>query len=300
MAKGDDDPPEPDDDAPVDPDDDLVDPTDDDEPVTLDALRRFLNTADSYARARRIVRRKVTGQDVDDVVGSAITDAMRAKRLPSKPRMQAWVDRVCRRAIARYFRKKISQARFQGRMENAPVRTDEAGLPIDDPYDDAIVDIDPSIDPTADTPQRRGWLFRRFLDEQTKDDPAERSTFELMCEHLDDDKTYEEIARERKIPVGTLNSRVNRLSTKYADKFEKYRNSVFMLAALGAAIVIAITAIVWGISRHGPKYEPPSSDPPPPAPTVWFVPHPDKVAPPAPSLLPVPPPPPQPVPRLKP
>jgi DNA-directed RNA polymerase specialized sigma24 family protein len=294
MAKGVDDPPVHDDDAPVDPDDDLVDPTDEGEPVALEALRRFLNTAASYDRARRIVRRKVPGQDVDDVVGDAVTDAMGAKRLPSATRMQAWVDRVCRRAIARYFRKKNSRARFQGLMPVAPVRVDEAGLPIDDPYDDSITDIDSSVDPTHETPHARSFLFRRFMLEQTANDPDERATFEIMCEHFDDEKTYEQIARERRIPVGTLNSRLSRLQSKYGDRYVQYRNRMLPLlwlgGVLGAAVVVVVAVIVWTLLHRGPKIEPIGPEPPRPAPSASaYDPRLDIAEPPAPSVRTLPP-----------
>jgi DNA-directed RNA polymerase specialized sigma24 family protein len=315
MARGDDDPPELDDDAPVDPDDDLVDATDDGEPVTLDALRRFLNSAAVYERARRVVRRKVPRQDVDDVVGNAVTDALRASRLPSELRRQPWFDRVCRRAVARHFRKKASQARFQGNMPVAPVRTDEAGLPVDDPYADDIADLDPSLDPEVETPHARSFLFRRFMLEQTANDPDERATFEMMCEHFDDEKTYEQIARERKIPAGTLHARVHRLQRKYGERYVQYRNRMLPLLWLGgivvAGVVVVVVAVLWGLLHRPPKIERIDPEPPSPPPSASaYDPRLDIAAPPsATASVPVPPlpsPPPRapgpkaPVPRLKP
>jgi DNA-directed RNA polymerase specialized sigma24 family protein len=235
----------------------------------------------------------------------ALLEALESPWRPSEEAaLKSWLRTITDRVIADFLTQKATRSEYEGKMPAAAVRTDEAGLPVDDPYADDIADLDASVDPRKPSLHTQGFLVRRHLTEVTAKDEGDLETFEIMCEHYDEEKSYEEIARERNIPVGTLRSRVHRFDDKYRDGCEQYRNRMLPLLWLGGAavvaVVIAVAAFVWGIASHGPKVEPTSTEPPPSAPTAFFVPHPDRVAPPVPSLLPVPPAPMQRVPRLKP
>ncbi len=276
-------------------------PKDDRPPLAPEVIRAFLSSKETMRWVNAHVKACVPEHAWEQVAQDALLEALTSEWVPSEEAaLKSWLRTITDRVVADFLEKKKTRSEHEGAMPTAAVRTDEAGLPVDDPYDDSVADIDESVDPRQQTMRVQGFLIRGFLAEQTANDARERETFEIMLEHFEQDKTYEQIAQERELSIDAVNKRVARFENKYADKYEKYRNSVFMLMALGAAVVILAATLVWGIARSGPKVEPSAIEPPPSAPTAFFVPHPDKVAPPVPSLMPLPPAPRPPVPRLKP
>ncbi len=278
-------------------------PKDDPPPLAREVIAAFLSSKETMRWVNAHVKACTPAQACEQVAQDALLEALQSKWNPSEEAaLRSWLRTITDRVIADFLTQRATRAEYEGEMPSAAVRTDEAGLPVDDPYDDSVADIDASVDPRQQTLKVQGFLIRGFLADQTENDARERETFEIMLEHVEEDKTYEQIAQERKLSIDAVNKRVARFENKYADKYEKYRNGVFMLMALGAAVVILAATIVWGIARSGPKVVPSVAEPPPSAPTAFFVPHPDRVAPPVPSLMRVPPGPglKQPVPRLKP
>jgi DNA-directed RNA polymerase specialized sigma24 family protein len=277
-------------------------PKDERPALAPEVIRAFLSSKETIGWVNAHVKACVPAQAWEQVAQDALLEALVSPWRPSdEAALRSWLRTITDRVIADFLGKKKTRSAYEGRMPAAPVRTDEAGLPVDDPYADDVADIDASVDPRKPSLYTQGFLMRRHLGEVTAKDVDDLETFGIMCEHYDDEKSYEQIARERNIPVGTLRSRVHRFEEKYRSDCEQYRNRTIPLLWFGgAAVVLLVATLVWGIARSGPKVQPSAIDPPPSAPTAFFVPHPDRVAPPAPSLAPLPPVPKQPVLRLKP
>jgi DNA-directed RNA polymerase specialized sigma24 family protein len=234
-------------DATDDPDDD----TDDSLRITAEALHAFVALPATRRRAARIVGKRIPPQEVSSVVSEAISDALGASRRPAEDRVKAWFDVICRKAVARWHRKRAKQKLREGPMPVAAQPLDEAGLPLEDPGD-AVVDIDPSFDPAADDFRAEGLLFTRWMRSAVADDPRDRETWAMMEEwarsqHEDEqEKTYEDIAREHAIGVSALKKRIERLKDKYEKRYRQWRKRfMVMLMLLGGALVIALAILVW-------------------------------------------------------
>ena len=271
MALDGDDPPDDDPDGPdaADPDAAPDDPADyDGAPVSDEALRAFLALPATLARAARLMAARMPRQDAADQAALAVERALRAPRRPLEPRMQPWFDRICARVAARYHRLRASRARFEGEMPEAPTRKDEAGLPIDDSDESCHVDADPSASPETDGFQARGLLLRRWFAKATAGSPRDRETFEIMVEWAEEDKSYEQIARERGLTVAAITQRIFKLKVKYKPRYEEYRRRVVPLLWLGGlAIAAAAGALLYALWRR----EPPATIEPGP-PLRWVVP----------------------------
>jgi DNA-directed RNA polymerase specialized sigma24 family protein len=279
MPDDDDDRPEGEDEEPAEDDDEPVDEDDTGTPMTLEELRAFLGRADVIDRAVRSVGRKTPEQDVMDKVNDAIARAMRAKRRPSKERVQPWVDRVVAREMADHHRKLGRRKKHEGAMPTEPVRVDEAGEPLPETDDSGLVDADPSFDPEKMDDEKLGRMLRRYLADATAKNEKDRQTFEMWCEWADDDRTYAEVARAHGITESALQQRVFKLKRKYKDGFDRWRNSVFLLGALvGVVLAVFVVIIVLSLrrapdARPDPNYVPPrapsasASVPVPPAPS---------------------------------
>ncbi len=259
-------------------------------PVTPDELSEFLGRKATLKRAMGIIRPKVKEQDVEDRVHTAAGEAMAASTMPRRASMQAWFDRICRRVVASNYRVAARRKKYQGPMPQAPVLRDEAGEPIDD-LGDAIVDNDPSVDPSKEDPRLEGILFARFMRDATKDDALERETFAIMEEWTDDEdeRSVAEIAKAHGLTEDAVYKRVERLRLKYEAPFRRWRNGMFLWLFLGTSVAIAIGVFLWRWLtpdiRPDPDFNPPR--PPPSASASAAPPEPtfDQAQPPPPDGL---------------
>jgi DNA-directed RNA polymerase specialized sigma24 family protein len=230
-------------------------------PLSRAVLRAFLSRLDTIRWVNAHVKDSVPGQMVEQVAQDALLEAWENAWVPSdEAALKSWLRTITDRVVADFTGKEVSQKRFKGKMPTAPVRTDEAGLPVEDLYDDAIVDIDASHDPTADTLHKQGWLLRRFIDEQTAGNRRERRTFDMMMAHYEDERSWEDIAEERKLSVNAVALRVHRFEKKYAERYQKYRDRMIPMLWLGgilggAAAVGVVALVVWALFFRAPKVE---------------------------------------------
>jgi AraC-like DNA-binding protein len=238
-------------DEPEDATDDPEDHTDDSLRLTTEALHAFLSLPATRERAAGIVGKRVPPQEVSILVSEAISDALGASRRPAQDRVKAWFDVICRKVVARYHRKRAKQKLREGPMPVASQPRDEAGLPIPD-AGNAFVDIDASFDPEADDFRAEGILLTRWMRSAVAGDPQDRETFAMMEEWVrsqeedEQEKTYEDIAREHEISVSALYKRIERLKTKYEKRYRQWRKRfMVMLMLLGGTLVIVLAIVVW-------------------------------------------------------
>ena len=233
--------------------DEPIDPSDESPRVTRKELLAFLSKPATLSRARDIVRQKVKGDDVDDIVNQAVADALAKpdEKLPRRNSVQAWFDRICRRRVADRYRKKARRAKHEGPMPEAPAVVDEAGEPVEDPGD-AVVDRDPPVEPhpIANDWRAEGWLLRRWMREQVASDPRDRETWAIMEELAEADDaerlSYKRLAEQHGMTEAQLYKRMERLREKYRRRYEEWRNGMVMaLLKWGAAAVVAGVAIAW-------------------------------------------------------
>jgi DNA-directed RNA polymerase specialized sigma24 family protein len=264
------------------PDDPEAAPTEFDEPsdeekhdesprVTRAELRAFIGKPATYARARGIIGEKMKGQDVDDLVGEAIAEALetRDENLPRAASIHAWFDRICRRRVAKRYAKLERRKKYEGAMPVAPAVVDEAGEPIEDPGD-AVVDVDPHYESVhvAQDWRAEGWLLRRWMRDQVRGDPRDRETWAIMEELAEADEedklSYKRLADRHGMTEAQLYKRVERLREKYKRRYEAWRNRMaFALLKWGAAVVLAGVAIAWVVWRLLHPAPPPEIGPDP-------------------------------------
>jgi len=221
--------------------------------VTRAELRAFVGKPTTYARARAIIGQKVKGQEVDDLVGEAIAEALETKdeNLPRTASIQAWFDRICRRRVAKRYAKLARRKKHEGPMPVAPAVVDEAGEPVEDPGD-AVKDVDPRVEPhpIANDWRAEGWLLRRWMREQVASDPRDRETWAIMEELAEAEDgeglSYKRLAEQHGMTEAQLYKRVERLREKYRRRYEEWRNGMVMaFLRWGAAAVVAGAVIAW-------------------------------------------------------
>jgi DNA-directed RNA polymerase specialized sigma24 family protein len=239
--------------------------------VTRAELRAFIGKPTTYARARTIIGPKVQDQEVDDLVGEAIAEALETKdeNLPRVASIQAWFDRICRRRVAKRYEMLARRKKHEGPMPEAPPVVDEAGEPVEDPGD-AVKDVDPRMEPhpIASDWRAEGWLFRRWMREQVASDPRDRETWAIMeelAEAEDDERlSYKRLADRHGMTEAQLYKRMERLREKYRRRYEEWRNGMSVaLLKWGAAAVIAGVAIVWVVWKLLHSTPPPEIGPDP-------------------------------------
>lgn len=215
--------------------------------ATREQLQAFLALPATLRRAAGIVGKRVPGQDVGDFVGQAVQDALRATRMPTVDGMQPWFDACCRKAVARHYRRRERRKKYEGAMPVAPEARDEAGQPVEDPGD-AVVDIDPSVDPEDVDLRAEGMLFRRWMKSAVADDAHDRQTYAAMEAWADADEdagaTYATVAAAHGMTDAAFKKRVQRLREKYAPRYERWRNRTIVLLLLGG---VALVLLVWAL-----------------------------------------------------
>ncbi len=221
--------------------------------VTRAELRAFVGKPTTYARARTIIGQKVKEQEVHDLVGEAIAEALETKdeNLPRTASIQAWFDRICRRRVAKRYEKLARRKKYEGPMPEAPAVVDEGGEPVEDPGD-AVKDVDPRVEPhpIANDWRAEGWLLRRWMREQVAGDPRDRETWAIMEELAEAEDgeglSYKRLADQHGMTEAQLYKRVERLREKYRRRYEQWRNGMVMaLLKWGAAAVVAGAVIAW-------------------------------------------------------
>ncbi|HEX8792727.1 MAG TPA: hypothetical protein VF765_17395 [Polyangiaceae bacterium] len=234
--------------------------------VTRAELTAFIGKPTTYARARSIIGHKVKGQDVDDLVGEAIAEALETEdeNLPRTKSIQAWFDRICRRRIAKRYAKLARRKKHEGAMPEAPAVLDEAGEPVEDPGD-AVRDVDPSEEPHPIRSDWRaeGWLLRRWMREQVAADPRDRETWAIMEQLADAEDgeglSYKKLAEKHGMSEAQLYKRVERLREKYRRRYEAWRNGMFLaFLRWGAAVVVGGVAIAWILWKLLVQPQPPA------------------------------------------
>jgi hypothetical protein len=146
-------------------------------------------------------------------------------------------------------------------MPEAPAVLDEAGEPLEDPGD-AVVDVDPRVEPQGVVTDWRaeGWLLRRWMRQEVASDPKDRETWAIMeelAEAGDGEKlTYKRLAERHGMTEAQLYKRMGRLREKYKDRYDRWRNGMFIaLLKWGAAVAAtgAVTAwVVWKLLHPAP------------------------------------------------
>jgi DNA-directed RNA polymerase specialized sigma24 family protein len=233
--------------------------------VTRAELRAFVGRPTTYARARTIIGQKLQGQDVDDLVGEAIAEALETKdeNLPRAASIQAWFDRICRRRAAKRDAKLQRRKKHEEPMPPvvAPAVVDEAAGESPADPGDAMADRDPRVEarPIATDWRAEGSRFRSWMRDQVRSDPRDRETWAIAEELADgllaaDDEgeklSYKKLAERHGMTEAQLYKRLERLREKYRRRYEERRNGV--VAALlrwGAAAVVGGVAIAWVVWR---------------------------------------------------
>ena len=213
-------------------------------------VHAFLSRRATLMRAAGIIGKRVPPDQVGDFVNDAVVEAKSATRLPSLGKLQAWFDRICRRVVARHYRKKKRREKHEGELPEQPVQVDEAGEPIPADAVDPVFDVDPSTDPREadESPHAEGILFTRWMRWAVAGNPTDRETWAMMEEWADGEdegRTYESVARSRGMSEAAFKKRAQRLREKYRPRYEKWRNrAVLVLLLLGAFAVVAWLYVV--------------------------------------------------------
>ncbi len=164
-------------------------------------------------------------------------------------------------------------------MPETPAVLDEAGLPIEDPGD-AVVDIDPSTDPTRDCPVHEGMLMRHWMSGAVAKDETARVTFEILEEWADatdeedDDAkkkaTLRRLAKKRGLTEDAFYKRYERLKETYLPRYKRWRNGMIILFLLGATLLLYLLSRVPPHRPIPPAdiHPEPSSHPVAPVPSV--------------------------------
>ena len=240
-------------DEPPEPPPEPEDPSDDSPRITRQELEAFLVLPETRRLGMALARLKVPEQEAEGIFSDARTDALRTKQLPRAKSVQSWFSTVCRRAIARWHRKRARRKKHEGPMPVAAAVLDEAGLPIEDPGD-AVVDIDASTDPTRENPVHEGMLMRRWMSGAVAGDETARVTFEILEEWMDatededDDAkknaTLRALAKKRGLTEDAFYKRYQRLKETYLPRYKRWRNGMIILFLLGATLLIFVLSKV--------------------------------------------------------
>lgn len=239
-------------------DNDSRDPPDDDRPrVTPEVLREFLSRLDVHKSVIGSVAKKVSEYYREAVAQDCLEEALAAKSLPYAHKdpvaqdkgMQAWLGTLVDRKVADHHEWLRTRKEHEGEMPTAPVKRDEAGEPIEGD-DEAVTDIDPSHDPRAEDRRMEGILLKQFLEHAVRGNPRDEETCSWVFAWTDEDKSYEQIAKDAKLTTAAVYSRVHEFKNKYLPRYKRFRNRAILLILLFAA------AVAWVIYTLWPRTEP--------------------------------------------
>jgi RNA polymerase sigma factor (sigma-70 family) len=214
-----------------------AEPCDSGKTVDRDARSRsVLGSAEVRRLLEGVVRRKVPPSEVDDLVQTALCEALASERLPDDDEaLRRWVLGVARNKIADHHRR-------AGRR-----RTVE----LDEELPDAT-NKDVQATSTRD--------LARWADEQVGDDATAQRTLEWMARE-GEGETLAHIAAEAELPPEQVRQRVSRLRRWMRERWARE------LAA--AVALVGVVLIVWWrlqgerpVTQPTPVLEAPSARPP--------------------------------------
>jgi len=186
------------------------------------------------AALERFVRTRVPASEVDDIVQSALADALASASAPDEPEQaRRWVFGIARHKVADFFRRNGREA--------------PASLPLSDEV------------PAESAPHSARDLLRWAERELPEGDQSE-NTLEWMMREAAGDK-LESIASEEKLPAPRVRQRVSRLRKHFRERWA--------LQAAVCAVALLVVGGVWlyqrrseptDIAREIPTARPPLDD----------------------------------------
>ena len=246
-------------------------------------VRAFLSRKDVAKWVFAHAKSKVRAADHEQVAQDALEEAVERAVWPaSDEEGVAWATlrTITDRTIADYHEKRTTRRKYEGKMPEAPTREDEAGERVPDEE----ADLDPSHDPRAEEARIEGLLIRRFLASAVRGKARDEETYGWMIAWSDEEKSYDEIARDAGVPRNTVYSRVHDFKERYLPEYRRWRNRVLVFVILGAIATAVVVALLVSRSRHArfeeirpapdvPRLAPSASgsaEPPLPAPPATF------------------------------
>ena len=172
------------------------------------AVRAFLSRKDVVKWVFAHAKSKVSARNHEQVAQDALGEAVEHATWPASDEegvLWATLRTVTDRTIADYHEKRTTRRKYEGKMPEAPTREDEVGERVPDEE----ADRDPAHDPRAVDARFEGVLIRRFLATAVKGKPRDEETLGWMLAWSDEEKSYDEIAREAGVNGNTVRSRVH-------------------------------------------------------------------------------------------
>jgi DNA-directed RNA polymerase specialized sigma24 family protein len=246
-------------------------PSDDDAPAPKQrkaprelrpAVRAFLSRKDVWQFVHDYVKRRVPRTEYEQVAQDALMEATANAVWPDTGEekvLWATLTTVTDRGIADHLEKRKRRREYEGDMPPDPTIQDEAG----DYVPDEERDRDPSADPRVPVPRVEGTIMRRYLAQAVKGKPRDEETLRWMTLWADEEKTYDDVARETGLPVTTVSKRVHDFKEEYGPRYTRWRNRTLLFLLLVGAAILA-----YLVSRPKPDAIRPAPDftwPPPSA-----------------------------------
>jgi RNA polymerase sigma factor (sigma-70 family) len=235
--------------------------------ASIDARRAFVARADMRDMVRAIVATRVPAQHVEDIIQDAIEEALRAleRTPPSRDdALPAWLAQIARRVAADFLAQRTRRAKYEGPMPEEPAEAHWAGAESGESKRPRRAP-EPSYDPRFDdAAELHPWLARQWLEHEVADNPQDRETFEIVFEHAQGGKTYQQIAAERGMTVTALSSRIFEFKQLYIPRYKRWRNRVIIVILLGGAAVLLAAAVLWSLLQRPDSIRPDPSTAPPP------------------------------------
>jgi RNA polymerase sigma factor (sigma-70 family) len=201
-------------------------------------MRPALSDPALLGAVEAMVRRRVPAADVDDVVQSALADAVASEDAPEDPEaLRRWLSGVVRHKVADFHRRRRREA--PARSDAIEGATGTAGM----------ADLDPRGEAAAH--EERDLL--RWATRQLPAEGDAQKTLEWMMHEAEGEK-LEAIAERERIPATRVRQRVSRMRAFFRDRWRAE------LAMVAAALTIAVLA--W-VAWHGAKSPPIARDPTP-------------------------------------
>jgi RNA polymerase sigma factor (sigma-70 family) len=235
--------------------------------ASMDARRALLARADMRDMVRAIVATRVPSQHVEDIVQDANEEALRAleRTPPSRDEaLPAWLAQIARRVAADFLAQRARRSKYEGPMPEEPAEAhwgDAESGQSERPHRAPEPSHDPRIDDAAEL---HPWLARRWLEHEVAGDPRDKETFEIVFEHAQGEKTYQQIAAERGMTVTALSSRIFEFKQAYIPRYKRWRNRAIIVILLGAAAVLVAAVVLWRLLQRPDSIGPDPSIAPPP------------------------------------
>jgi RNA polymerase sigma factor (sigma-70 family) len=185
-----------------------------------------------------MVRRRVPEADVEDIVQTALTEALQSPHAPTEPdALRKWVFGVAKNKVIDFHRRARRESFDVPEVSDGPAPHDEADL---------LRWAERELPPGSDARRTLGWMLREGEGEK-----------------------LEQIAETENVPAPRVRQRVSRLRRHFKTRWAA---EVAVLAALGVAISALVLWYLRGnpdkpepITRDVPSATAPSITPPPPS-----------------------------------